>query len=387
MMLDHPWLGIGLGQYEYVSTRYAFPIETHWAKYSRVAENAHSEYLQAGAELGVPGLLIALGARRAAGARRRPAPARAAARRVGAGRDAAGRRRLDRGPGRGRFPPAHAARGAAARAAGRRACASTASPARSAPSRFRVRPVYAAGRRRCSRCCSPLAAARPVVGFWYYLGGIGAPRNLLQREVVARGGAARQPAPRGGHAADRPGRARRLHQRPLPPRPREPAVPGVPARRGGARRAEAGALPPQLRRRAQPEPVPVLGEPRPGDDLARPARAAGARAARGGARPLPPRRRAGAVPAPALDRDRPARDELGDTAAAEAAFRRAVAIEEYFLRGWFNLGTFYARHGRLAEAREAFARGAALAEKARSLVPTSKPEAELLAVKPRCFLQ
>ena len=50
MMLDHPWVGIGLGQYEYISTRYAFPIETHWAKYTRVAENAHSEYLQAGAE-------------------------------------------------------------------------------------------------------------------------------------------------------------------------------------------------------------------------------------------------------------------------------------------------------------------------------------------------
>jgi hypothetical protein len=78
-------------------------------------------------------------------------------------------------------------------------------------------------------------------------------------------------------------------------------------------------------------------------------------------------------------------DELGDTAAAETAFRRAVAIEEYFLRGWFNLGTFYARHGRLAEAREALGRGAALAEKTRSLVPTTKAEAELLAIQPDVF--
>ena len=76
---------------------------------------------------------------------------------------------------------------------------------------------------------------------------------------------------------------------------------------------------------------------------------------------------------------------MGDTPAAEAAFRRAVAIEEYFLRGWFNLGTFYARHGRNLEAREVFDRGAALAEKALSLVPTTPVEGELLAIKPAVF--
>ena len=60
MMRDHPWLGIGLGQFEYVATRYASRWQTHWAKYTRTAENPHSEYLQAGAEMGVPCLLAVL---------------------------------------------------------------------------------------------------------------------------------------------------------------------------------------------------------------------------------------------------------------------------------------------------------------------------------------
>ena len=58
MALDHPWLGVGLGQFEYYSPRYAFPVEAHWSKFGRVAEVAHSEYLQAGAELGLPGFAI-----------------------------------------------------------------------------------------------------------------------------------------------------------------------------------------------------------------------------------------------------------------------------------------------------------------------------------------
>jgi O-antigen ligase/Flp pilus assembly protein TadD len=62
MMLDHPWFGVGLGQFEYVSPRYAFPVESHWARYGRVAENAHNEYLQVGAGMGVVGLTVWLAA-------------------------------------------------------------------------------------------------------------------------------------------------------------------------------------------------------------------------------------------------------------------------------------------------------------------------------------
>ncbi len=47
------WLGVGLGQYKFFSPRYAFPVEQHWAKYSKVAENPHCEYLLCGAEMGV----------------------------------------------------------------------------------------------------------------------------------------------------------------------------------------------------------------------------------------------------------------------------------------------------------------------------------------------
>lgn len=54
---DHP-LGIGLGLYQYVAPRYAFPIEENIARYGTVARTPHNEYLQMGVELGVASLVF-----------------------------------------------------------------------------------------------------------------------------------------------------------------------------------------------------------------------------------------------------------------------------------------------------------------------------------------
>ena len=56
-MMDYP-LGIGLGLYQYVAPRYAFPVEGQIARYGNVARTPHSEYLQMGVELGVASLPI-----------------------------------------------------------------------------------------------------------------------------------------------------------------------------------------------------------------------------------------------------------------------------------------------------------------------------------------
>ncbi len=57
MMTDHPF-GVGLGLYQYVSPRYAFPVEQQVARYLRVPRTPHSEIAQIGAELGVIGLVL-----------------------------------------------------------------------------------------------------------------------------------------------------------------------------------------------------------------------------------------------------------------------------------------------------------------------------------------
>ncbi len=51
-MREHP-LGVGLGLYQYVSPRYAFPVEGQIARYRTLAKTAHNEYLQMGVELGL----------------------------------------------------------------------------------------------------------------------------------------------------------------------------------------------------------------------------------------------------------------------------------------------------------------------------------------------
>lgn len=383
MMLDHPWLGIGLGQYEYVSTRYAFPIVTHWAKHTRVAENAHSEYLQAGAELGVPGILVALGAvallAQAVVARLRSLP-RASwgpiATLTAAVASIAVQAAVD-------FP-LHTPTGAlllVLLAAGLRLHGVT-GPGHTVS--LHVRPFYAVSV-GLAALVLVLVAARPLVGFWCYLGGIGAPRNLLN-EKWSLEEAPRRELPI-GEASRLTGLAARIDFTNAPYRralgshhfqeylrgPGDPAV----LKKALYQLNYAAALNPNQFQYAvnlgQAMTTLARLEP-PGRERLKAALGHYRRAAE-----LTPFNfvvwtEIGLVA-----------DELGETSAAEAAFRRAVAIEEFYLRGWFNLGTFYARRGRLAEAREAFARGAALAEKAPSLVPTTKSEADLLALEPAVF--
>ncbi len=57
MMVDHPF-GVGLGLYQYVYPRYAFPVEGQIARYGKIAQTPHSEYLQMGVELGVASVMV-----------------------------------------------------------------------------------------------------------------------------------------------------------------------------------------------------------------------------------------------------------------------------------------------------------------------------------------
>ncbi len=58
-MLEHP-MGVGLGLYQYVYPLHPADMEGQIARYGRMAQNAHNEYLQIGVELGWPGLLMFL---------------------------------------------------------------------------------------------------------------------------------------------------------------------------------------------------------------------------------------------------------------------------------------------------------------------------------------
>ena len=57
VILDHPF-GTGLGLYQYIYPRYALPMEGTLSRYGRVAQTAHSEYLQIGVELGIAALMV-----------------------------------------------------------------------------------------------------------------------------------------------------------------------------------------------------------------------------------------------------------------------------------------------------------------------------------------
>lgn len=57
IMADHP-LGVGLGLYQYISPRYAFPIEGEITRYGRSAQTPHNEYLQIGVELGLAAIAV-----------------------------------------------------------------------------------------------------------------------------------------------------------------------------------------------------------------------------------------------------------------------------------------------------------------------------------------
>lgn len=249
---------------------------------------------------------------------------------------------------------------------------------------FRVRPLYAVS---VSLIALVLAftAARPVVGFWYYLGGIGAPRNLLREKWALEEAPRRELSPKESRRLI--GLAARIDFINAPYHRAFGSLCFQDFLRGTGGRAALKEALYHLNYAAELNPNQFQYAMNLGQAMTSLAR-----------REPPGRERLEA----ALGHYRHAAelapfqlqvlteiglltDELGDIPAAEAAFRRAVALEEYYLRGWFNLGTFYARHGRLSEAREAFGRGAALAEKAPTLVPTSQGEVELLAIKPAVF--
>jgi len=59
MIVDRSW-GWGLGSYDYVFDAYNFPVEGTLARFGKRSSMAHNEYLQIGAELGIPGLLLFL---------------------------------------------------------------------------------------------------------------------------------------------------------------------------------------------------------------------------------------------------------------------------------------------------------------------------------------
>jgi len=58
-MGEHPF-GVGLGLYQYLYPRYAFPLEGEITRYGKVAQTAHNEYVQMGVELGWGGPLVFL---------------------------------------------------------------------------------------------------------------------------------------------------------------------------------------------------------------------------------------------------------------------------------------------------------------------------------------
>ncbi len=58
-MIENP-LGIGLGLYQYTYPRYAFPVEGEIARYGKVAQTPHSDYLQMGVEMGPAAILVFL---------------------------------------------------------------------------------------------------------------------------------------------------------------------------------------------------------------------------------------------------------------------------------------------------------------------------------------
>lgn len=56
-MADHPF-GIGLGLYQYTYPRYALPVEGEIARYGKVAQTPHNDYLQMGVEMGVGAMVV-----------------------------------------------------------------------------------------------------------------------------------------------------------------------------------------------------------------------------------------------------------------------------------------------------------------------------------------
>ncbi len=354
MMREYPLFGIGLGQYKYYSSRFAFPVESHWARYSRVAETPHSEYLQVGAEMGVTGVVIFLAGtaclvvfsltllrNRSASDRWRIAPLLAAlsAVLVHAAVD---------------FPlqiPPIALLVVLA-AAGLRIQGAE------GPSwvfEFHFRKIYgvffSAG-----LVVLLVLALRPVVGFWYFLGGIGSPQNLLH-EKWSLEEAPRRPVP--------PAESIALLEKAVAADPRNASYHNVLGSRyfqsiiDGTREGEqrrkalyhahyAAQLNPGNHRyfinlgQAMESLAGPLGEP----SLLQAAAGYYRQAAELAPRHYPIQEKIGLL-----------LEKLGRLPEAEEHLRELVRLEPHHLRGWFTLGTFLSRHGRIEESREAYLRG------------------------------
>lgn len=354
IMREYPLFGIGLGQYKYYSARFAFPVESHWARYSRVAENPHSEYLQVGAEMGVAGLVILLAGvaclvvfsrplllNRSATDRWRNAPLLAAMSAVLA--HAAVDFPLQ-------IPPITLLLVLAA--AGLRI------QGVEGPSwvfEFHFRKVYGV-LLSAGLVLLLVMALRPIVGFWYFLGGIGSPQNLFH-EKWSLEEAPRRTVPMVESIA--------LLEKAAAADPKNAAYHNVLGSRyfqsiiDGAREEDrrrkalyhahyAAQLNPGNHRyfmslgQAMESLAGHLGEPfllpeavgyyRQAADLA-------------------PRQYAIQEKIGLL------LEKMGQLPEAEGHLREVVRLEPHYLRGWFTLGTFLSRQGRIEESREAYHRG------------------------------
>jgi O-antigen ligase len=354
MMADHPGFGVGLGQFKYFAPRYAFPVETHWARYGRVAETAHNEYLQAGAELGLPGLIMVAAL-------------------LGVALFAACRAVMKQPPA-GRGPtvtlcaplavllvhaavdfPLHVppvalllvllAAGLRIRGAGGGSWIVD----------VRFRKVYAVSLMACAALVT-VQAVRPAVGFWYFLGGIGAPQNLI-REKWSLEEAPKVPV--GGKEAT----ALLKRAADIDPRnasyhnalgsmyfqgSRSEKEPEDLRRKGLFHAHYAAELNPNNYRyaasleQAMESLYRITGK-----------RSFLTEAVQHQLRAV--------LLGPKLyslhEKLALLAEEAGDLERAEEAFREVVRLEPHYMRGWYNLGTFLARQGRREEAREALVRG------------------------------
>jgi tetratricopeptide (TPR) repeat protein len=78
-------------------------------------------------------------------------------------------------------------------------------------------------------------------------------------------------------------------------------------------------------------------------------------------------------------------DELEEHATAEEMLREAVRLEPNYLRGWYNLGIFYARRGLKEKARRAYLRGATSARQGWRASVTNAYEHALVDFDPELF--
>jgi O-antigen ligase len=382
MMLDHPWFGVGLGQFQYFSPRYAFPVTSHWARYGRVAENAHNEYLQVGAEMGVMGLALwltalalilfwFLGAVRGKGTVVKeavvPAGAAMAAMLAHAGVDFILH-----------VPPL--ALLLVLLAAGIRVHGVT------GPSwimEFRFRKGYALILLLFFVLLTGLAV-RPVAGFWYFLEGIGAPRNLLREkwslEEAPRREITHSEAIRSLEKAVAVDPRNSAYHNALGSRYFRMSLLGEGAgelRRKGLFHANyAAELNPNNDRyanslgEAMESLSGVSGNPRFLEE---------ARSHYHRVRSLTPRNYA------IYEKIGFVAERLGETGEAEEMFRSVVELEPNYLRGWYNLGVFLARRGRANDARRAMEQGAEAAGTAEGRRVDTAYERRLVDFEPQMF--